>query len=426
MLRRALVPLLALTLGICCIEAAQAADAPSALNAPPGAAPAITATVQVPRANVRFGPAQTAKLACTLNRGDTVSIIGAAQVPDWYVVAFPTQGRAWVSAKVLAPVDGGKRWKVIVDGAHARADATVGAEIVCDMAVGEVLEDRGAVAGDFHAVYIPSAVAYVKKELLALPSADAVTQQVQNAAAIDQLWQKASAEYITDYQQVQADPKAAQTIAWDPLLKDLDQVASQSPDALTAQKARRCHDGILRVIEAAKAAPAQANTTNPTNPTGPVANHGAAGGPKPTDPAQTTPAKPDNPGDYVVPAGQPGAAATLLQVPESAPPSPEELKPAAPAATAAPAGPHTGEGYVIANSDYAKISAPYLLQDGNSNVIAFLTVKDGANVNLAEYAWRSVGVDGDKSAIDAAALDASKLPAGLPLITVERVSMLGK
>jgi uncharacterized protein YgiM (DUF1202 family) len=426
MFSRALVPLLALTVGFCGLGNTIAAadnNSPSALNAPPGTAPAITATVQVPRANVRFGPAQTAKLACTLNRGDTVSIIGAAQVPDWYVVAFPTQGRAWVSAKVLAPVDGGKRWKVIVDGAHARADATVGAEIVCDMAVGEVLEDRGAVAGDFHAVYIPSAVAYVKKELLALPSADAVTQQVQNATAIDQLWQKASAEYIADYQQVQADPKAAQTIAWDPLLKDLDKVASESPDALTAQKARRCHDGILRMIEAAKSAPAQATTTNP-NPTGPVASNGGAG--KPVDPAQTPPAKPDNPGDYVVPAGQPGAAATLLQVPESAPPSPEELKPAAPAATAAPAGPHAGEGYVIANSDYAKISAPYLLQDGNSNVIAFLTVKDGANVNLAEYAWRSVGVDGDKSAIDAAALDASKLPAGLPLITVERVSMLGK
>ena len=166
MLRRVLVPVLALSLplslglGVC--AGLQAAEATS-LDVPPGAgALAIIATVNVARGNVRFGPAQTAKLACTLNRGDTVAIIGAAQVPDWYVIRFPSQGRAWVSVKVLAPVDGGKRWKVTVDGAHARADATIGAEIVCDMALGEVLEDRGQVQGDFHAVYIPSAVAYMK------------------------------------------------------------------------------------------------------------------------------------------------------------------------------------------------------------------------------------------------------------------------
>jgi uncharacterized protein YgiM (DUF1202 family) len=420
MLCRALVPVLALTLGFAVIgEAATAADT-SALNAPPGAAPAITATVQVPRANVRFGPAQTAGLACTLNRGDSVSIIGTAQVPDWYVVAFPTQGKAWVSAKVLAPVDGGKRWKVIVDGAHARADATVGAPVVCDMVVGEVLEDRGAVAGDFHAVYIPSAVAYVKKELLALPSADAVTQQVQNANAIEQLWQKSSAAYITAYQQVLADPKAAQTIAWDPLLKDLDTVAKQSPDALTAQKAQRCHDGILRVIAASKAPGAGA----PANPAGPVADNPPA---QPAPGTKPVGAKPDNPNDYVVPAGQPGSAATLLKVPETAPPAPEELVPvAAPATAPAPAAPHSAEGYVIANSDYAKIPAPFLLQDGNSNVIAFLTVKDGAGVNLSEYTWSSCGIDGDKGGLDAAALTASKLPAGLPLITVTHVALLGK
>jgi uncharacterized protein YgiM (DUF1202 family) len=421
LIRRALVPVLLAFAGLCALPAADK----TAIDAPPGAGvSAITATVEVPRANVRFGPGQTAKVACTLNKGDTVEIIGTAQVPDWYVVRFPTQGRAWVSVKVLSPVDGGKRWKVTVDGAHARADATIGAEIVCDMAMGEVLEDRGQVQGDFHAVYIPSAVAYIKKELLTLPDASAVTQQVQHGSEIQQLWDHASAEYIRDYNQVQADPKAAATIAWDPLLQDLDRVANESADPLVAQKARRCHDGIQRVIDAGKATPALPPVASdpPAKPNpAPLPAPGQTVAANNPSPAQT----PDNPADYHVPAGQPGAAPNLLAVPEAAPPSPDEVaKPVAPAA--APAGPPVAEGYVIANSDYPKVNAPFLLQDGNSKTVAFLAPKDGSGIVLGDYNWRSVGVDGDKSALDAAALAASKLPDGIPLITVTRVSILNK
>jgi uncharacterized protein YgiM (DUF1202 family) len=410
-----------------------AADAaPNALDAPAGAgATAISATVQVNRANVRFGPGQTAKLACTLNHGDTVEIIGTAQVPDWYVVRFPTQGRAWVSEKVMTAIDGGKRWKVTVDGAHARADATMGAEIVCDLAAGEVLEDRGAVQGDFHAVYIPTAVAYVRKDLLSIPDAAAVSAQVQHAGEIDALWQQASAEYIRDYQQLQADPKAASSIAWDGLLKNLEQVADEDSDAVVAQKARRCHDGIEHLIAASAnpGLPPPVNAPAPANPppANPPANQPANPPANPGPVATANPPAPVNPADYPVPAGQPGATPAPLQVPQPAPvtaPTPDEVaKTPAPAAPA-DSGPHAAEGYVIANSDYPKVNAPFLLQDGNSNVIAFLTIKDGAQVNLQEYLWRSVGVDGDKQALDAAAL--GNLPAGTPLISVSSVSMLGK
>jgi SH3-like domain-containing protein len=363
-----------------------------------GSGTPVIASIRGNSAVVRFGPNKDALPACTLRSGDTVEILGRAQVPNWYVVRMPATGKAWVSAKVLSPLDGGKRWQVRKDGAHARADATPGAAIICDLPIGTVLQDQGgAVKGDFHAVYIPTAIAYIHQSRVNLPGADAVALQRLDASAADANWQAALTDYAALREQARGNPAAALTIQWDPLLKRLAAVAKQHPDAAVRLSALRAHDAITAVVAASVGVtipggilPPLAGEIPGTAAATAVATTGTGAAPT----ASSTAAVVTTTGD-------------LPALPQPVPEAPQT---------------HLAEGYVVTNTEYPKVGAAYLLQDGNSDIVAFLTVKDGSDVDLTQYNWMAVAVDGSATPVDPAAYAGKSVP----VITVERVVLTHK
>jgi SH3-like domain-containing protein len=408
-------------LGLAADATAPAAAGDNAAESAIGKGAPVIASVRGNSAVVRFGPSGSALSACTLHSGDTLEILGNAQVPGWYVVRMPTTGKAWVSAKVMSPLDGGKRWQIRRDGAHARADATNGAAIICDLAIGEVVEDLGSVRGDFHAVYIPNAIAYVHQSRVSLPGAAAVALQQQDASAAEAAWQAALADYGSARDQARANPADALTIKWDALADRFAAVATQHPDAAVRLNAVRCRDAILQV----KAASAGVQLPGGILP--PIAGPGAA----------TTAAVAVAPG----PGGATPAATAQAQAQAPAtgqsgelPPLPMPVRNAATAAES-----HLAKGYVVVNTLYPKVGADYLLQDGNSNIVAFLTVRAPApatgdatdaapadaapGVVLRDYNWMAVAVDGATQDIDPALYGGGK---PVPMIVVEKVTLTGQ
>ncbi|HAT09885.1 MAG TPA: hypothetical protein DCS97_04685, partial [Planctomycetes bacterium] len=130
----------------------------------------ISATFEK-NANVRFGPSTSAKVVVTLKAGTAVEVFGPSKSSaDWFVIRFPKEGKVWVHTKNLKALDGGVRYQVNQDKTRARNDATLSADVVAELNAGEVVEDKGLVVGDWRAVNIPDAVAYVHKSLLNLPA----------------------------------------------------------------------------------------------------------------------------------------------------------------------------------------------------------------------------------------------------------------
>jgi len=92
-----------------------------------------TATVRVPRANVRYGPdAKNYPIVVTLSKGDTVTVYG--KKGDWYEIGFPPGGKAWIFGEYVDIL--GNEGTVTADDVLVRADARMGA-----LAIGKV--DKG-------------------------------------------------------------------------------------------------------------------------------------------------------------------------------------------------------------------------------------------------------------------------------------------
>jgi uncharacterized protein YgiM (DUF1202 family) len=391
-MRRLLPVVLALVSAIASLpaEEAMAVDGqPQAvagsLVIPPGG---LIATVSK-HGRVRYGPNTQSGSACMLNAGDTIEIIGPAQVPDWYVIRFPKQGKVWVSEKHLQSVDGGKRWKVTSDNVNARDDATLKGNIVAELHLGEILEDRASIRGSWHAVSIPSAIAYMHKSLISFPNAANIQAQQAIAIQTQAVWQSAQADYTQIYREISKDSNKAIGMDWTELLMQLDQVAKSHPDPNVRLEAERIHDGILLV---------QAKSKN-------VQNTGAS---VPVDgqmhviqlnPPTTFGSPPDaNSGSGLV------VNAPTVQAP-SAPVSFDAV------------------GCVTSNTDYPKVPAPEMLLDPNSNVVAFLVPKPGSEINLGQYIWRWVGVIGATKPLDPALHGIGK---PIPLIEVNTVHLVEK
>jgi len=401
-------------------DTAGATPTPSATTASTEPDLSGISTTTSKHANVRFGPNTKARIACTLNTGDPIEIVGPAPVPDWYVIHFPQKGMVWVSDKHLVAVDGGKRWKVTVDGVNARDDATLKGNIVAELTVGEILEDRNAIRGSWHAVYIPSAIAYIHKSVINIPDAASIQQQQANASKIDALWQSAQQTYTQIYKQISANPSAAVGIDWTQLLADLQQVAQSHPDPAIRQAASRIHDGIELVAAKSKAVQDTGGVNSPTPtpaPTTPTVAAGTGGGA--TAPATggtagaTTPA--DGPMHHIdIDAPQP------LVTPPQADPGVVVVQPTTSAPPDAPTS-YDAVGCVTENTDYPKVNAPDVLLDPNSNPVAFLVPKAGSTINLGEYIWRWVGVKGEVKDLDPALHGIGRK---VPLIEVDTIHLV--
>lgn len=377
--------------------AAQDAVSPDALSQ-------ITATTSK-RANVRYAPSTNARIACTLDAGDQVEIVGPSEVKDWFVVRFPRKAQAWVHDKNLQPIDGGKHWRVTGDGVIARDDATLKGNIVTQLAVGEVLEDRASARGSWKAVYIPSAIAYVHQSVLNVPNAEAIQQQQAEAQRLDGVWQQAQARYGQVYRQLKDRPESAADLDLAPLKAPLEQVAKGHADSAVRMSANRILKGLADVEEKGRQL-RESRGGAPATTTGGGATKPPADGPVTKIPTG------DQQDPLQVPPGQ--------EPPANAPQTPVTAQP-----PALPAVPPTfaASGFVSENTDYPKAGAPHLLLDSNSNVVAFLAPRAGATVNLAEFYWRWVGVSGERKTLDQAAHGLGK---DIPLIEVDAVQLVRK
>jgi hypothetical protein len=335
---------------------------------------------------VRFGPNKAAKAVTILSPGTAVEIIGpSASAPDWYVIRFPRQGKAWVHTKNLQQAGEG-RWRVVGKGANVRDDATLGASIVAQLAVGEMLEDMGQKVGDFVAVYPANAVAYTYKDNVRLatgapdPAALKPINETKRKEA-DALWAVVQVTYNDFRSAVQARPEVAIAKDWDGLKAQLEQVATSHPDVQVRVVAATLRE---KVIEAGKAAEAYAKSIGVT---------------------ATPEAKVPQPGS---------TPATTAKTPEAA-----AVATALP--TIAPVSTYAAEGLVI-QQPFPKLDVTYVVMDADQKVLAFLKTKDGA-LQLSEYVYRFVGVKGQK---DLPARDLTGLDRDVPVITADEIVLLNR
>lgn len=400
--------------------------APSATPDALAAAAATDGAVRVTLAkngNVRFAPTTQSKVIVTLPARTEVEILGPAKVAGWYVIRFPHEGSAWVHSKVLQSVDGGKRWRVTEDKARARDDSTLGGGIVSELAKGEIVEDKGRLNGDWRAVYLPNAVAYISGSVLDIPADLAGARKKAGARAEEAaaVWSNAQASYASYYEALQKNPQNALVLDWDGLSKQFDQVIHDHADPDVRTSAQRLRDGIVNVAAAA-------------------ANLQKAKGITPVKvPVDTL----VTPGQHTTVAQQPGVAAPTsgrvsdvtnvlepapLTVPGEQPVTtvlvpPVEINQPAPVVPqpVAAAKPFAAEGFVT-QQKFEQLGVSDVLVDGDSNVVAFLQIKVGKDIQLSEYYWRWVGVRGEVQKVDPAK---HNLGRDVPLVLVEDLSLSG-
>lgn len=335
----------------------------------------IAATLEK-NANVRFGPTTSAKVVVTLKSGTAIEVFGPAKSSaDWFVIRFPKEGKVWVHTKNLKPLDGGIRYQVTQDKTRARNDATMSADVVAELNTGEVVEDKGLVVGDWRAVNIPDAVAYVHKSLLNLPAdvAQQMEDKARKAANADQVWQQALSTYAKFVETAKASPKAAVGLDWAGLAQQLDVVIIDHASASTRLAAKRVRDSIAALVPAAQRLAPEIGIAPPA----------AIGEPPKPAPVATVTAPTPAAGTTTAPAAT--GTKTL---------SDDELR-AITAAMPKPS-PWQAEGILVQDDAYmAKVGTRDLLMDGDGNVKAFIKTKDGVDLKLSELLNREVGAKGE-------------------------------
>jgi uncharacterized protein YgiM (DUF1202 family) len=345
-------------------------------------------------ANVRFGPSTSAKVVLTLKAGTQVEVFGPAKSSaDWFVIRFPKEGKVWVHSKNLKALDGGLRYQVTTDKTRARNDATLSADVVAELNTGEIVEDKGLVVGDWRAVNIPDAVAYVHKSLINLPT-DVATQmadRVHRAAVADQTWQQALSIYAKYVETVKASPKAAVGLDWAGLAKQLDVVIADHASASTRIAAKRVRESIAALIKPATDLAPSIGQPAPTPIGEPI---------KPV-PVTVTPATPPV-ADPAAPLSDEQLRALTIAMPK---PSPWQA-----------------EGILVQDDAYmAKIGTRDALMDGDGNIKAFIKAKDGVDLKLSELLFREVGAKGEVLMVP---VEQSGLPAPVKLIVATDVAPL--
>jgi len=340
------------------------------------------------RGNIRYGPSTQAKVATTLDAGTEITVLGSVRTSDatWYQIRFPREGKAWMHEKVLKD-NGDGTFVVTEDKARVRGDSTMGADIVAELAVGDIVEARGNRVGDWLPVYPRNAVAYAHEILLNLPK-QAVAQVEQRAAeerSVDPLWQRAKQTYV-EWTAVN-DLQRALAFEWAGLSKQLAIVGKTHAKVGVQLDANRLKDQVDAVVReqqrlgakptvmapepVAPTAPQPAPVAPQPVPVQPVAVQPVAPQPAPVDP-QPTPV-----------TQQPGLIAATEPIPE---PTPEVQQLMGAQAAIKPTGGFTAEGFL------EQRGIDYLIVDRTSQVVAM--VKPNGNVQLSDYFWREVGIKG--------------------------------
>jgi uncharacterized protein YgiM (DUF1202 family) len=387
-MRLLLVPALALSLGLAPMALAAADDVPAP----------IAATLEK-NSRVRFGPSTGAKEIVTLKAGAQVEVFGPCKsAAEWLVIRFPKEGKVWIHAKNLAAVDGGARFRVTADKTRARADATLSAEVVAELNQGEIVEDKGAIVGDWRAVTIPDAVAYVHQSLVQMPAdlKKAMAEREAKAAAADATWQKALAVYTQYLETVKANPKAAINLDWAGLAVQLDAVVADHASASVRLAAKRVRDSIAQLLPAATEVAVQQGVQPPA----PLIKSEE---PKPAD-AKPGEAKP--PVATAADGPKPLSAEAVQQMQKAMP------KPS----------PWQAEGILMQDDQWtAKVGTRDVLMDGDGNVVAFIKGKDGVDLKLSELLYREVGAQG---AVETLPPEKTGLPKAVKLVTASDVAPL--
>jgi len=432
MRRLALVAVLTALFAPSAVWAADSGLAPSADSLAAGASPVGSLRVILAKnGNVRFAPTTQSKVIVTLPAKSEVEILGPAKVAGWYVIRFPREGNAWVHGKVLQAVDGGKRWRVTEDRARARDDSTLRSEIVAELNKGEILEDKGRINGDWRAVFLPNAVAYISGSVLDMPADMEIAKRdaADKATAAVQTWGTAQAVYGSFFDQLKSNPQNALVLDWQGLAVQLDTVIRNHPDADVRVSAQRIKDGIVNVAAAAKNVQLAKGVTPTagldvekpaTIPGTATSTTSTTATKKPTQTSGTS-------GDPLAPAllDVPGATPTPVAV--TPPPLVTNLEPIAPAEIAKPIAPAVAvksfavEGFVT-QQNFEQVGVTEVLVDGDSNIVAFLKVQVGKDVQLSEYYWRWVGVKGEVQKVDQSK---HNLGRDVPLVIVDGLSLTG-
>ncbi len=431
--------------------AAEAGTAPSPDTLAASAVPAGTLRVTTSgNANIRFSPSSTAgKVIVTLPKGADIEILGPAKVADWFVIRFPREGKAWVHTKVLEPIDGGKRWRVTQDRSRARDDSTLRGEIIAELSKGEILEDMGRLNGEWRAVYLPNAVAYVHKSVLNLPKdlGVEIAKSGERAHQADDVWLSAQAVYASYYSALKANPQNALVLDWEGLGKQFDIVIHDHADADVRVGAQRLKDGIVNVAAAALNLQ-KAKGLAPVKSTGDMpAVVALSGQPLPNQPTQPgistkpqtgplvdplTPAMLSVPTPEVTPLPPATVQMPVIQTPAGQTPvvqTPVAQTPAveagpAPAPLAVPTPPAAvkrvaAQGFVT-QQNFDQLGVTDVLVDGDGNVVALLKLKVGADLQFSSYIMRWVGVYGEVQQVERAK---HGLNHDLPLIIVDDLTL---
>lgn len=432
MRRLALVAVLTALFTPSAVWTAESVLAPSADSLAAGAAPAGSLRVVLAKnGNVRYAPTMQSKVIVTLPAKSEVEVLGPAKVAGWYVIRFPREGSAWVHSKVLQAVDGGKRWRVTEDRSRARDDSTLRSEIVGELNKGEILEDKGRINGDWRAVYLPNAVAYISSSVLDMPHdlGEAQKQAATRAAEAVQAWGTAQSVYASFFDQLKSNPQNALVLDWQGLAVQLDSVIRYHPDADVRVSAQRIKDGIVNVAAAAKnvqLAKGLTPTVGLAVETTPIPGATAT-------PVTTATAKPGvtqtsgMSGDPLAPAlldvpnATPAPAIAVTPIPLNTaiePLAPTEIL-KAPVVPAVAAKAYAAEGFVT-QQNFDQVGVTEVLVDGDSNIVAFLKVQVGKDVQLSEYYWRWVGVRGEVQKVEQTK---HNLGRDVPLVIVDSLSL---
>jgi hypothetical protein len=281
---------------------------------------------------------------------------------------------------------------VVKDKAYVREDSRVNAEIVTELAKGEIVEDGGDSNADWRSVYAPQAVAYIHESVLSLPTDldQALKSAAERGEAAKAAWTEARATYDQFKKTLDQNREAALQLDWHGLAKRLDLVIAHHPDAEAKLFAQRLKDGV-QVVVAAVDQVRQARGMSPL--------------PQPTEtPAAAVTAKPvEVTATEVKPTGATAPTGPAI--------SPEQVR--ALQETAAIVAQYPAQGFVT-QREHAQAGTSDALIDDDGKVVAYLKVKAGAEIKLPELYWRWVGVKGAVTArID-----------GVPVVEVEDAKLL--
>ncbi len=372
---------LALALVAACVFAAE----PTVPDLTVAGVPAVILGKSV---NVRFGPNAQAKAVAALSDGAPVEVLGVAPgAPDWLTIRFPREGKAWVHERVVTPSGDGKYLTVREDRAKARDDSRILGAIVAELAEGEVLENKGQKIGQWYAVYIPNAVAYVNKKFVKT-SGDITTltkDREAKEAVAEATWTAAQASYANAYALLRQDQAAALRTDWSPLVAQLTLVMSDHHEVPVRIAAARLRDALAKIGTLADQVAAQNGT--------PVVKQ----------PIPTT--------VVIKPVALPDQSPVTVDL--------GGTKVAAPLAPVTSVSAFAAQGFVD-QQRFSEVGTNDVLIDGDGNVVAFLKVKDGSAIVLSEFVWRPVGVIGSKELVDQAK---HSLKRDIPLIIVEDVKI---